>query len=180
MTDQDLIRSCLHHDRKAQKELYDRFAPVMYAICIRYTRNTDHARDVLQDGFIKTFGNLSKFRSEGSFEGWMKRIFIHTAVSYYHKLKANNTFLQDDGIQSHPETDSPDAIDRLSEKELLQLISKLPDGYRIVFNLSVLEGYSHDEIASMLSITASTSRSQLLKARRMLQMKISEMKIFEI
>jgi RNA polymerase sigma factor (sigma-70 family) len=178
MTEQDLIKSCLRNDRRAQRELYDRFAPAMYAICVRYTRKPENARDVLQDGFIKVFSGLKNFRSDGSFEGWMKRIFIHTAINHYHKLKSEATHITPESDYIDPKDQSANALDKLSEKELLQLIAALPDGYRMVFNLFVIEGYSHDEIAELLNIKSSTSRSQLVKARMLLQQRIHSQNIF--
>lgn len=179
MTEQDLINSCIRNDRRAQRELYDRFAPTMYAICVRYSRNRENARDILQDGFVKVFAQLKSFRFEGSFEGWMKRIFVHTAINAYHKIKSESAAIFHDTDYAEHEDHAVSAIDKLSEKELLFLIAALPDGYRMVFNLYVVEGYDHEEIGKLLHIQAATSRSQLVKARKMLRQRLTEQKTIE-
>ncbi len=177
MTEADIISGCLKNDRKSQKVLYDRYSAVMYAICLRYTHQRDSALDILQDGFIKVFSKISDYKAMGSFEGWMKRIFIHTAIDYYHKIKALNELFPDIEPATVNLHDPADAVSKMSEKELMRLISGLPHGYRMVFNLYVIEGYDHEEISKMLGISAGTSRSQLVKARKYLQLKLKEMKI---
>jgi RNA polymerase sigma factor (sigma-70 family) len=177
MSEAEIITGCLKNNRKHQEMLYDRYAAVMYAICIRYTHNRDNALDILQDGFVKVFDRMSSFQGAGSFEGWMKKIFIHTAINYYHKVRHLSEHFQDTTEIPINISDQADAISKLSEKEILELIAALPDGYRIVFNLYVIEGYDHEEIAQLLGIASSTSRSQLLKARRVLQQKLKEKKI---
>ena len=177
MNESELIKGCIKKDRKAQKALYDRYSPVMYAISIRYTHQRDNALDVLQEGFIKVFAKITDYKGEGSFEGWMKKIFIHTAINYYHKIKNLSEYFpeQDEAMVNFSE--SFDVISKMSEKELLKLISELPDGYRMIFNLYVIEGYDHEEIGHMLGINAGTSRSQLVKARKHLQQRIKDLKI---
>jgi RNA polymerase sigma-70 factor (ECF subfamily) len=177
MTEADIIRGCSTNDRRSQKVLYDRYSAVMYAICLRYTHQRDSALDVLQDGFIKVFSKIGDYKGIGSFEGWMKRIFIHTAIDYYHKIKSLTEMFPDidPGVVNLHE--STNVISRMSEKELLLMISEIPHGYRMVFNLYVIEGYDHEEISKMLGISAGTSRSQLVKARKYLQMKLKELKI---
>jgi len=177
MAEAEIIKGCIKQDRRSQKELYDRYSSVMYAICLRYCHQRDNALDVLQDGFIKVFSKISDFKGIGSFEGWMKKIFIHTAISHYHKVKnLAEHFHNDDSVMSHF-SESVDILSKMTEKELLKIISELPDGYRMVFNLYVIEGYDHDEIGQMLNINAGTSRSQLAKARKYLQLKMKELKI---
>jgi len=177
MTEAELIRGCLKKDRNSQQALYDRYSGVMYAISIRYTHQRDNALDVLQEGFIKVFSKINDYKGEGSFEGWMKKIFIHTAINYYHKVKNLSEYFSNDeeGLVSFDET--TDVIGKMAEKELLKLISEMPDGYRMIFNLYVIEGYDHNEISGMLGITPGTSRSQLVKARKYLQAKIKDSKI---
>jgi RNA polymerase sigma-70 factor (ECF subfamily) len=149
----------------------------MYAICLRYCHDRDNALDVLQDGFIKVFSRIGTFQGIGSFEGWMKKIFIHSAINHYHKVRhLSELIIQQEEIHDTG-SDQTDIISKMSEREILKLISTLPDGYRMVFNLYVIEGYDHEEIAVMLGITAGTSRSQLVKARKTLQKKIKELKI---
>jgi len=177
MTEAELIQGCIKKDRRSQKALYDRYSAVMYAISIRYTHQRDNAMDVLQDGFIKVFSKIEDYKGTGSFEGWMKKIFIYTAINYYHKLKNLSEYFPDHDISEVNYTESVDIISKMSEKELLKLISEMPDGYRMVFNLYVIEGYDHEEISKMMGINAGTSRSQLMKARKYLQQRMKEMKI---
>ncbi|MBL0342798.1 MAG: RNA polymerase sigma factor [Bacteroidetes bacterium] len=177
MNETEIIKGCIRKDRQSQKALYDRFASVMYAICLRYTHSRDNALDVLQDGFIKVYSSLESYKGEGNFEGWLKRIFINTAISYYHKIKTLADHFPDSEETTYNYSDEINIISKMSEKELLKLISKLPDGYRMVFNLYVIEGYDHEEIGKMLSINPGTSRSQLLKARRVLQQQLKDLKI---
>jgi RNA polymerase sigma-70 factor (ECF subfamily) len=167
-----VIRQCRKGERKAQKALFDHFAPKMLYLCRRYAVDDQEAQDMLQEGFIRLFGNLDKFKNTGSFEGWVRRIFINSSIKYYHRERHHNT-VSDVELVSGFEFAEAGALDRMSEQELLHLLSELPDGYRVVFNLYAIEGYSHAEIATMLNIQESTSRSQLMKARKMLQLKVS-------
>lgn len=177
MSEAELISGCKEGNRKVQKALYDKFAGTMFAICLRYCHDRDNALDVLQDGFIKVFSRIGTFHGTGSFEGWMKKIFIHSAINHYHKVRhLSELIIQQEEIHDTG-SDQTDIISKMSEREILKLISTLPDGYRMVFNLYVIEGYDHEKIAVMLGITAGTSRSQLVKARKTLQKKIKELKI---
>ena len=173
--DPKLIQGCLDKDPKAQEAIYRLYAPIMYGVCLRYARNHMEAEDILQDGFIKVFMFLKDYRHEGSFGGWVHRTFINTAINYY-RLKAKE--LADLSLDKLEFTASVDEniIDTISTNELLGLIQELPEGYRMVFNLSIIEGYSHKEIASMLNIKESTSKSQLSRARGVLQNKILQLK----
>jgi RNA polymerase sigma-70 factor (ECF subfamily) len=139
----------------------------MYTVCLRYSENTDDANDVLQEGFIKVYKSLSKFRREGSFEGWVRRIFINTSIEHYRKkVKLYNvTEVQENTI----EDDSLDALDSLATKDVLNIINELSPGYKQVFNMHVIEGYSHKEIAELLGITEGTSKSQLARAKSVLK-----------
>ncbi len=138
----------------------------MYAVCLRYARTPADAPDILQEGFLKVFSKLEQFQFQGSFEGWIRRIMVNTALRTYQKQRFDN---ETSGYERLPEVAvDPDAISTLSEAELIGLIAKLPDGYRVVFNLVAIEGYSHAEVAETLGIQESTSRSQLTKARRWL------------
>lgn len=161
--DSDLIKGCISGDRKMQRELYDRFASKMYGVCLRYAGNTNDADDILQEGFIKVYNNLHKFRGEGSFEGWVRRIFINTCIEQYRKkVKSYNI------TETHENTveDSDiDALDVLEAKDLVKLINELSPGYKTVFNLYVVEGYSHKEVAELLGISEGTSKSQLARAK---------------
>lgn len=167
MTEKELVKGCVREDRRCQQELFLRYSGKMLAVCLRYTRHRMEAEDILQDAFIKVFDNISKFEFKGSFEGWIRRIVINTALKNYSK----KSFKQEQiGLENQPELPlEPEIYNTLQEEELLRLISRLPDGYRVVFNLYAVEGYSHKEIADLLGIQESTSRSQLVKARKMLQ-----------
>ncbi len=170
-----LIQACINEEEAAQKYLYDRYAPKMYFVCLRYARHDSEAQDMLQDGFIKVFDNLKSFKSKGSFEGWIRRIVVNTSLNYCRK----SSFKQEQiGIEDYQDiVVNPKAISSLGEQELLKIIQQLPDGYRMVFNLYVIEGYSHREIGELLSVTESTSRSQLAKARKWMQHELEKQKI---
>ena len=168
----DLIRGCLAGDSRMQEELYHRFAPKMYAVCLRYSNNTDDAQDLLQEGFIKIFKNLDRFRAEGSFEGWIRRVFVNTSIEHYRK-KANlfSTVEQEKVLV---EDHSSNALDKLAEKDIIKLVQDLSPGYRTVFNMYAIEGYSHKEIGAMLGISEGTSKSQLARAKGILQKKVEQ------
>ena len=169
---QEILKGCLKNNRKKQSELYQIFASKMYGVCLRYAVNSHDAQDILQDGFVKIFENLSKFRGEGSFEGWMKRIFVNLALDKY-RNKITHLSVDEMENGSDVATDSEaSAVDSLSEKEIISLINELPDQYRLVFNLYVMEGHSHHEIAEILNIGISTSRSNLARAKMILKDKI--------
>ncbi len=175
MDEKSLIQACINEDKSAQKALYDLFSAKMYFVCLRYARHDLEAQDMLQDGFIKVFDNLVKFKSNGSFEGWVRRIMINTSLNYCRKASFKN---EEIGIADYQDkVVSSKAIQRLSEQELLACIQQLPAGYKMVFNLYVIEGYSHKEIGEMLEITESTSRSQLAKSRKWMQKLLLEQKI---
>jgi RNA polymerase sigma-70 factor (ECF subfamily) len=167
---EQIIQGCLKGDRISQKALFDRYSGKMLAVCSRYSRHLMEAEDLLQDGFIKVFTNLEQYKFEGPFEQWIRRIMINNAIKNCHRKSFQNEYSVGDEL---PETfEDPEAIDSMSERELLGLISELPDGYRMVFNLYAIEGYSHKEISESLKIEESTSRSQLVKARKVLQDKL--------
>jgi len=150
----------------------------MLGICMRYCKNRAEAEDILQDGFIKVFSNISNFRQEGSFEGWIKRIIVNTSVDHFHKLQKQNNWMDFDyfeetlGIENEYTDDSMYPNINLSHEDLLSVIRSLPDGYRMVFNMYAIEGYSHKDIADMLNISINTSKTQLFKARKLIQKKI--------
>lgn len=149
-----------------QRQLYERFAGKMYAVCLRYARTPSDAADILQEGFIKVFTKLDQYQFQGSFEGWIRRIMVNTALRHYQRQRYD---FESTGHERLPEMPiEADALSALSETELLGLIARLPDGYKVVFNMVAIEGFSHAEVAEMLGIQESTSRSQLTKARRWL------------
>jgi RNA polymerase sigma factor (sigma-70 family) len=170
--DQQLIDGCRRNDRKAQKALYELFSPVLLGICCRYTRDRAEAEDVMQEGFIKIFNHISQYTGTGSFEGWMKRIMINTAITHYRaNLKHFNQL--DIGEIRESRIEEKAAFDaEFSQEDLLGVIQQLPRGYQMVFNLFAIEGYSHKEIGEMLGIDVGTSKSQLSRARFMLQAKL--------
>lgn len=172
-TEEDFIQRCLDNDPQAQEELYTYFAPKMFGICLRFTKNKMEAEDVLQEGFIKIFTYLKDYRSEGSLEGWMRRTMINTAINYYKKRAKQFSDIQIEQIEI-TEDEAESAIDKLSTNELLSVIQELPDGYRMVFNLSAIEGFTHKEIGNMLGISENTSKSQLSRARTVLQGRIKQ------
>lgn len=170
MTEQQLIQGCIHEDRECQRELFNLYAGKMLTVTRRYARHQAEAEDLLQDAFIKIFNNLKRFEGKGSFEGWMRRIAVNTAIKNYNKSAFQKEKI---GLPEYHDTPiNAEAISNLTEEELLKEIATLPDGYRVVFNLYVIEGYSHKEIARQLNIGESTSRSQLVKARKLLQEKL--------
>ena len=174
MDEKKLIQACIKEDKSAQKALYDLFSAKMYFVCLRYARHEAEAQDILQDAFIKVFDKLDSFRFNGSFEGWVRRIMVNTALNYCRK----STYKYENiGIEDYQDkVVNSKAISRLSEQELLGIIQQLPDGYRMVFNLYIIEGYSHKEIAEMLSISENTSPSQLDKARKWVQNVLEKLK----
>ncbi len=170
MTEQQLIKGCIQRNVDCQRMLFEQYAGRMMTICLRYSCDRPEAEDMLQEAFIKIFSHIGQYKFEGSFEGWMKRIVVNCALKMIQKKRIRFSELSNQDLIP-TQTDSY-ALSSLTEDELLKLISKLPDGYRIVFNLYVMEGYSHDEIAVLLGIEATTSRSQLVKARKLLQKQI--------
>ena len=175
MTEDELIRGCLQDDASCQKEIFNRFAGRMLGVCNRYARNSADGEDILQDAFIKVFDKIHQFKFEGSFEGWIRRIVVNTALKKYSVIRYSKELVGCDTSLHHEQANDPLAYNQLSQKDLLALIYRLPDGYRLIFNLHVIEGYQHEEIAGMLGIKPGTSRSQLVKARNMLQKQIIEL-----
>jgi len=167
----ELVRKAGSGDRKSQKLVYDRLSGKMYALCLRYMGEFEAARDVLQDGFVTLFTKLGSFTGEGSFDGWARKIFVNTALMC---LRKNDVLKNSEDVETawNVVSSDPGAIHDMSYSELLKLVSELPPGFRTVFNMYVIEGYSHKEIAEELDISEVTSRSQLQRARVLLQAKI--------
>jgi len=163
----DLIRGCMEGNRRTQEELYRRFSPRMYAFCLRYAGNAEEAEDILQEGFIKIFKKLDSFRGEGSFEGWVRRIFVNTAIEHFRRKRYLQPVTEKE--ENTIEGKSLSALDDLAEKDILALVRQLSPGYRTVFNMYVVEGYTHKEIGDMLGISEGTSKSQLSRAKVILQ-----------
>ena len=165
--EKDLIEACVRKERWAQKQIYQDHYSILMGVCLRYANNEDDALDILHDGFIKVFRNIRKYQPGTSLTAWMRRIMVNTAIDYYRKAVRRRTEDLDSIYDSS--TDDPDAISKCSEKEILAAVQTLSPAYRTVFNLYVIEGYSHKEIGTLLGITESTSRSNLVKARSKLK-----------
>ena len=174
-TDKELIEKCLENDSRAQEFLYKRFSRRMYGVCLRFARNTLEADDILQEGFIKVFTFLKDFRQDGSLEGWIRRTIVNTAINYYHSKENEWKETSIDKAESFQSV-SEDVLDKISTNDLLDIIRELPEGYRMVFNLYIIEGYNHQEIAEMLHISENTSKSQLSRARMALQERLVQRK----
>lgn len=158
---------------KMQQLLYEQFAPALYKQCLRYTKNKIDAEDLLQEGFIKIFLKLDKFRNEGSFEGWLKQIIFRTAVSYFRRT-GKKVFNHQTPLCPYTEDKEKNAFDILAQKDIAQVVTKLPAGYRKVFNMFVIEGYNHREIAIILGCSESSSKSQLCRSKNQLRVMLAE------
>ncbi|MFT3979417.1 MAG: sigma-70 family RNA polymerase sigma factor [Ferruginibacter sp.] len=174
----EIIKDAIKGHRHAQKQLYDCYAAGMLGVCYRYTKSIEDAEDVLQEGFIKMFSKLDRYRNEGEFGAWLRRIMVNTCINYLKKNARYNSELAFSDKELAPVTgsgmtDHPEA--GLNAKELVSLIRQLPTGYQTIFNLHVVEGYSHVEIAQALGISDATSRTQFLKARNLLKKWITEL-----
>jgi RNA polymerase sigma-70 factor (ECF subfamily) len=166
-TDQQIIQGCMKADRKFQELLYKKFSAKMYAVCLRYAGEVNSAQDVLQDGFVKVFTNIEKFRGEGSFEGWVRRIFVNTSLEFIRK-KSNLYIAQEPDANKMRDFDE-NGLQKLMKEDILEMIQSLSTGYRTIFNLYIVEGFSHKEIAEMLNVSEGTSKSQLARERYILK-----------
>lgn len=167
-----LIKKCKLQDRKAQEELYHRYSGKLFLLCLKYSSNRQQAQDVLQDGFLKIFENLDSYQGKGAFEGWMTRIVINTALKKY-RDRTVYLSIEEEKLED-TEDDFQVEEDQMELSDLLQFIQNLPERYRHVFNLYVMEGFSHQEIAEMLKISVGTSKSNLARARLKLQQNVEE------
>lgn len=167
ITESDLIKGCLQGNRRMQEELYRRLSPRMYAVCLRYAGKAEEAEDILQEGFIKVFKKIDSFRGDGSFEGWVRRIFVNTAIEHFRRKRYLMPVTERE--ENMIEGKYTSALDDLGAKDILALVQELSPGYRTVFNMYVVEGYTHREIADMLGISEGTSKSQLSRAKVILQ-----------
>ena len=169
----ELLQKCRDGDRRAQKQLYDALSAKMFAVCLRYMGGREAAEDVFQEGFVTVFTRLDSYSGDGSFEGWARKIFVTTALMSLRKKDILRQSEEVDVVRSLA-ADSPTPIQNMSYRELNAMIAELPPGFRTVFNMYVVEGYSHKEIAEELGISETTSRSQLQRARTMLQNRIKK------
>ena len=175
MDELQLIAGCKAKKRESQRMLYELYARKMYGVCLRYSNSPEDAQDLLHDGFIKVFNNIDSFSGKGSFEGWLKRIFINMALENFRKSKS--IFNNSEGIENLPEIvddSTEEDITLISEGDLMGMIRLLPKGYRTVFNLYAIEELSHKEIAQLLGINEASSRSQYNRARQILQNKVKD------
>lgn len=172
MSEEEIIEGCKKKHPKYQKQLYTIYAPKMLAVCKRYVNDMELAKDVLHDAFIKVFTRIDTYKGNGSFGGWIQRVFVTTALEQLRKDKIFQSNISIDNQQELADGSYSSAISEMTAEELMTCISKLPTGYRTVFNLYAIEGYSHAEIAELLNIKESTSQSQLVKARKMLKANI--------
>jgi len=178
MTLEEIVEKCKIGDKQAFTLLYNKYAPKLLGVCIRYAKSREEAEDMLQEGFIRLFQKMDSYNGSGSFEGWMRRVIVNTAINYYKtQIKYNNTLNVENNdlvfkekYQNEPENDT------IPQNKLLEMIQQLPDGYKTVFNLYVLDGYTHKEIATILNISENTSKSQLSKARKALQIQVEQYK----
>lgn len=166
-TEAEIINGCLSGHRVYQKMLYDAFSPTMFAICLRYAPDYHTAEDFLQEGFVKVFKNIHKYSGLGSFEGWMKRLFVNYAIEQLRKIDRN--IGQEDISLAEDKATGDNVLSQLNMQDLTKLIQALPNGYRTIFNLYVIEGFSSKEIVDMLHISEGTARSQLARARNLLK-----------
>jgi len=171
-----LIKQCLKNNRDAQKALYDKYAPKLYGVALRYSKRNADADDILQESFIKIFKYLGDFRGEGSFEGWMRRTVVTTALNFHKKRNLIKNYVELEDVKKNNST-LPEAFSTMTAEEILKLVRELPPGYNTVFNLHNIEGYTHKEIGKILDISHNTSKSQLSRARQSLQKKISKLGI---
>ncbi len=176
MDELTLVNNCIKGDPKAQRTLFERYAPKMLGVCLRYADSQEQAEDVLQDAFIKVFTKLDHYSGDGSLEGWIRRIMVNTSLDQIRKNAKFMTNVSVDDVEYKLDFDGQ-ILSSLMEKDLLQLINDMPVGYRTVFNMFAIEGYSHKEIAEELSITENTSKSQYSRAKAYLRTKVEELEI---
>ena len=176
LSEEQLIELCIKKNSFAQKRLYDIYASKMFAVCLRYSDNRESAKDILQDGFVTVFEKIGTYSGNGSFEGWMRKIFVNTALM---SLRKNDVLKYSEQIEEIPlyelQSTHANIIEDIDVKVILELIAQMPAGYRTVFNLNVVEGYSHQEIAQMLGITEAASRSQLSRGKGWLQERLKKL-----
>ncbi len=175
-SEKELIEECLKNNRRAQKQLYEKYSKKMFGVCLRYARSTEDAEDILADSFVQIFVKLSSYKGNGSFDGWIRRIVINTSITAYRSnLKFN---LNDDISDIHYlSNDDDSAIDIMHVQQIKNIIQSMPDGYRMIFNLYAIEGYNHREIGEILGLNEGTSKSQYSKAKKWLQTKLEKLNI---
>ena len=168
----DIITGCKANDAKAQKLLYDTYSAVLFGICLRYASDYNEAEDILQEAFIKIMTKIDSYLGQGSFEGWMKRIVVNTAITHYHQSGKHKHHYELEEIQSTSMAPREFSDYEFTAEEMMNVIKDLPDGYRMVFNMYAIEGYKHKEIAEMMGVDVSTSKSQYSRARKLIQRRL--------
>lgn len=172
LTEEELLEGCRKGKPSAQRGLYDRLAPKMLGVCLRYIKDREEAEHVLIGGMVKVFEKMDQFKSEGSFEGWVRRIVVNDCLMYIRKNRNMSLEVDIDEVSSNPNLAVME--DAMNQEDILKLVQELPIGYRTVFNLYAVEGFNHAEIAEKLNISENTSKSQLSRARKWLQTKLAE------
>jgi RNA polymerase sigma factor (sigma-70 family) len=170
MNETDIIKGCLKNDRTCQKALYEQFYSKMLGVCLRYSKTKDEAKDILHEGFMKVFNSLKNFNASGSFEGWIRRIMVNTAIDHLRKNKQNylivsTVYANEKAAGMQEEISEDELVMHIDKEEILKAVQELTPAYRTVFNLYVIEEYTHKEIAEMLDISEGTSKSNLSKAK---------------
>lgn len=178
MSETALIEDCINNSAVAQRELYNRFSGILFAICYRYAGNKSDAEDMLQEGFIKIFTKINSFENKGNFEGWMKKVIVHTCINYIKKNKKFGEIIYLDNVYNL-EIKEESIASRLLGKQVMDCLRSLPLGYRTVINLYAIEGYSHKEIGDILEIGESTSRSQYIRGKIVLESVLINRKIIQ-
>lgn len=172
LTEVEMIKGCIDGNRICQRELYDRFASKMLGVCMRYAKDRAEAEDMLQEGFIKVFKNIANFRDEGSFEGWIRKIMIFTAINLFNQRKRKFKESLDNELYDIAIDDQ--VIEKIAAKEIVALVQQMPEGYRTIFNLYAVEGYTHREIGEMMNIAEGTSKSQYSRAKQYMQQALTK------
>ncbi|RUA28794.1 MAG: RNA polymerase subunit sigma-70 [Bacteroidetes bacterium] len=174
VSEKDLIEGCQKGKAKLQRLLYERYAPKMLGVCMRYFNSKEEAQDALQDGFVKVYTKINNFKGQGSFEGWIRRIMVNTSLNLI-RNNLKHQFHEDVADAKIHITDFSLEYDQFNVQDIMKLIQELPNGYRVVFNMYEIDGFSHKEIAEELNISVNTSKSQLLKARRSLRLGLEKL-----
>ena len=167
--EKDIVVGCIQGKSSAQRKLFDAYSRLLLGVCNRYAANTEEAEDIMQEGFVKIFLNIKEFKGEGSLVAWMRRIMINTAITHYHKMRKHRYHDDLDEVRESKFEDQDWSEAEFTREELFNVIHRMPEGYRMVFNLYAVEGYKHREIAEILNIDENTSKSQYSRARRWLQ-----------
>ena len=176
MSDEEMLKGCKAHQEKAQKYLFDRYSRIMTGVCMRYADSYEEAQDIVQDGFIKVFKKIGLFSGTGSLEGWIRRIMVNTSLDYLRSIKNQRFNVSVDDVE-YMLKENQEILSSMQADDLLGIVKTLPTGYRTVFNMYAIEGYSHKEIGELLEISENTSKSQYSRARTLLQKKLEEMNI---